>query len=244
MTAAPPACSARAEIERGVDQRDVREGLREVADQPARRAVVFLGQQPDVVAQRQQPLEQRSRLRPAVCRMKASASQKLQARNAPSPGGSPSSAVLGVVAQHEPVDAAARARSPRPCRARAGRRAAGSRPSAAAAGSRRAACCRRTARSCRARGRSRARRPRRGSASRSARQRSTGPSSPKASALADRAVERDPGHHLGVGEVPRPAAHLPDALVRLAPDRLEVLERARAATPSLRRCAASPPRAA
>ena len=37
-------------------------------------------------------------------------------------------------------------------------------------------------------------------------------------AQAKSAVERHPAHHLGVGEVPGPAAHLPDAGVGLAPD--------------------------
>ena len=44
---------------------------------------------------------------------------------------------------------------------------------------------------------------------------------------ADRAVEGDPGHDLGVGEVASAAAHLPDALVRLVPDLLEVLDQRR-----------------
>ena len=37
----------------------------------------------------------------------------------------------------------------------------------------------------------------------------------------DRPVERHPGHHLGVGEVPPRPADLPDPLVGLTPDRLE-----------------------
>src|SRR5829696_8377610 len=40
----------------------------------------------------------------------------------------------------------------------------------------------------------------------------------------DGPVERHPGHHLGVGEVPPGPADLPDALVRLAPLRLQELE--------------------
>ena len=63
-------------------------------------------------------------------------------------------AVVGlvrVVAQHEAVDASSCARWPRPCRARADRRPAGSRSAGSAAGSRRAASSRRTARSVRAR---------------------------------------------------------------------------------------------
>jgi hypothetical protein len=38
------------ERERGADQRKMRVGLREVADQPLRRGVVFLGEQADIVA--------------------------------------------------------------------------------------------------------------------------------------------------------------------------------------------------
>ena len=37
----------------------------------------------------------------------------------------------------------------------------------------------------------------------------------------DRPVQGDPGHHLRVGEVPPRAAHLPDALVRALPGRLD-----------------------
>src|SRR3954468_19381932 len=46
----------------GVDQRYVAEGLREVADEPAGFGVVFLGEQSDVVAQREQPFEDLSGL--------------------------------------------------------------------------------------------------------------------------------------------------------------------------------------
>jgi hypothetical protein len=54
------------EVERGLDQRHVAEGLREVADLPVVAGVVLLAEQPDVVAHGQQPLEQLHRLiRPA-----------------------------------------------------------------------------------------------------------------------------------------------------------------------------------
>jgi hypothetical protein len=43
---------------RGLDQREVREGLRKVPDQPLLGDVVLLGEQPQVVAERQQTLEQ------------------------------------------------------------------------------------------------------------------------------------------------------------------------------------------
>ena len=88
------------------------------------------------------------------------------------------------------------------CRARADRRAAGIRPPATAAGSRRAACRHRTARSCRGRDRSRAGRRRRGS------RRATAPPAVERAVeleflrALDRAIERDPRHHLRIGEVP------------------------------------------
>src|SRR2546429_842472 len=47
-----------AEIERGVDEPDMAERLREVAQHPPRLRFVFLCKQPDVVAQRQEALEQ------------------------------------------------------------------------------------------------------------------------------------------------------------------------------------------
>ena len=50
------------EVERGLDQRHVAEGLREVADLPAVARVVLLAEQPDIVAHGQQPLEQPHRV--------------------------------------------------------------------------------------------------------------------------------------------------------------------------------------
>jgi hypothetical protein len=45
---------------RGVDQRDMRESLRIVADLPARLRVVLLGEEADIVAQLEQPLKERT----------------------------------------------------------------------------------------------------------------------------------------------------------------------------------------
>jgi hypothetical protein len=42
------------EIARGVDQREVRKGLREITDQPPAARIVFLAQKADVVAQREE----------------------------------------------------------------------------------------------------------------------------------------------------------------------------------------------
>src|SRR4029077_14822080 len=40
----------------------------------------------------------------------------------------------------------------------------------------------------------------------------------------DGSVERDPGHHLRMGEMAALAAHLPDAVIGITPDRLEMIE--------------------
>src|SRR5438309_6710105 len=51
-----------AEVHRGVDERDVREGLREVAEVAARARVVLFREQPDVVGEAAQALEKFARL--------------------------------------------------------------------------------------------------------------------------------------------------------------------------------------
>src|SRR4029077_909451 len=50
----------------------------------------------------------------------------------------------------------------------------------------------------------------------------------------DRTIERDPTQHLRMREVPAPAAHFPDALVGLAPARLEDIEQEAAQRPRVR----------
>jgi hypothetical protein len=45
------------EVPGGIDQTDVRKGLRKVAEQPAGARLALFGQQADVVAQREQPLK-------------------------------------------------------------------------------------------------------------------------------------------------------------------------------------------
>ena len=44
------------EVHRGVDQRNMEEGLGEIAQLPTGHGVVLLGQEPDVVAEVEQPL--------------------------------------------------------------------------------------------------------------------------------------------------------------------------------------------
>ena len=55
----------------GVDERDVREGLREVADEAPRHRVVLLGEEAEVVAQREQALEERPRVVDAADQVQA-----------------------------------------------------------------------------------------------------------------------------------------------------------------------------
>jgi len=50
------------QVQRGVDQRQMRERLREIAQLTFRARVVFLRQQADIVAKPDQPLEQRTSL--------------------------------------------------------------------------------------------------------------------------------------------------------------------------------------
>jgi hypothetical protein len=50
-----PVCTR--QVMRRIDQRDMREGLREIADLPAGSRVVFLRQQSKIVAQIEKPLE-------------------------------------------------------------------------------------------------------------------------------------------------------------------------------------------
>ncbi len=81
---------ALAEGEGGVYECEVAEGLGEVAELAVADGVVFLGEQADVVAQIEEPLEQLAGLilRPALA--STSASQNEQARKTPSPPGSAS----------------------------------------------------------------------------------------------------------------------------------------------------------
>ena len=66
---------------------------------------------------------------------------------------------------------------------------------------------------------------------------STGPFRPNCSTASTARSNADPGHHLGVHEVPRVAAHLPQPLVRVVPVALELVEQRPAAAP--RRCRAA-----
>jgi hypothetical protein len=57
------------QIMRGVDQRDMREGLRVVAHLLACPRIVFFGEQTDIVAEREEPLEQRASVMMPILQM-------------------------------------------------------------------------------------------------------------------------------------------------------------------------------
>ena len=143
-----------------------------------------------------------------------------------------------VVAQAPVRRAAARARSRRPCLARADRRAAGSRPSGISSRLASSASRRNIARRCSAVRRSRARKLPHGSSSRTSRQRSSGPVEAELLDRSHGAIEGDPGHHLGMGEVLAAAPHFPDPLVGLRAKSSRDGRAARIRAPSSRR---SPP---
>ena len=209
---------------------------------PSRRRcdrVVLLRQQADVVAQVEQALEQLARLGvPALQRQRVGQPERARQEHA----------LAGLDAVHRRRRCAAgsagrarrrsaRAASPRPSRRTAGRSAAGIptdgiSSTLASSSSESYDCVNACFSSLQPRASTSA-----WISSRSSRQRSTGPASAELLVHPHGAVEGHPRHHLGVGEVPRRAAHLPDAGVLLAPALLEPRAAARgsATTPSRRR---------
>ena len=187
--------------------------------------IVLLGQQPDIVAQSQQPLEQSSAPRhsaPAAHRL--SASQKLHARNAPSPRRQSVRAGNGVVAQHEavaeqpPLDRRYGAAT----RGSDGRQEADHRNHQQAGIQRRP--IHRIGRSVLPRIEPVAGTPGHGCGRAPRANAPAAPSRPNLLRRADRAVERHPRHHLGMGEMPPAAAHLPDAVIGLVPNGFQMLD--------------------
>jgi hypothetical protein len=59
----------------------------------------------------------------------------------------------------------------------------------------------------------------------------------------DSSVERDPRHHLRMGEMAALAAHLPDAVIGITPDRLEMIEQRALKFPEAARYCRRPARA-
>src|ERR1700676_3381790 len=54
------------QVERAVDERNVAESLRKIADQPAAARIIFLAQEADIVAQTYQSIKQTARFVPSV----------------------------------------------------------------------------------------------------------------------------------------------------------------------------------
>ena len=184
-------------------------------------SVVFLGEQPDVVAYESRRSKSSSASSRRPCSARLSASQNVQGRKAPSPGGRPSTPVLSSVGSAARNRRASSSRSiavDRAAHARVvGRQEADQRDHQQARVQ--LAASRRTGRRCLRSASKPCSQTSAWISSRSRSPASTGPSSPKRSTALTAAVERDPGHHLRVGEVPARAAHLPDALVGLVPRR-------------------------
>ena len=214
----------RRQVGRGVDEADVGERLREVAELASarrRRTPRRAGRRRSRSATRRSNSASASSSRPIIARL--SASQNEQGRNAPSPAGSPSTAPVGLglvagdeaVLQQRPLDRVDRADD---AGVVAGQEAddrhhqhGGVEPLGAVRLGERVELGVEALVADLRRG------SRRGSSATGP----TGPSRPNSSTLRDGAVEREPGHHLRVGEVLARSAHLPDALVGMAPQALE-----------------------
>ena len=93
-----------AEIMRGVDQRDMRQRLREIAGLAPRLGIVFFRKQAEIVGDADHALEQACAFSTSPASTWASASHSVQARNAPSIGCFSSGRHLTrIVPQHQAV---------------------------------------------------------------------------------------------------------------------------------------------
>ncbi len=92
------------QVESGVDERDVREGLREVPELASEAWIVFLGQKADIVAQGQQALEQLASLADAPLQDEVVGEPKAAGKKHPLAGRQPVDYLSGVVAANQPVD--------------------------------------------------------------------------------------------------------------------------------------------
>ena len=94
---------AACQIARGVDQCEVREGLREIAELPLSGWIIFFGKQSNIIAQRQQSAKQFARiffspLQDVVVRKPEAARQECAFS-----GKKPISSLTGMIPQHETV---------------------------------------------------------------------------------------------------------------------------------------------
>ena len=91
-------------VERGVDQRNMRERLRKVPELASEPRIVFLRQEADIVAQRHEPLEQLPRLGDASLQDEIVGEPEAAGEKRPFARRQPVNHLSGVVAQYEPVD--------------------------------------------------------------------------------------------------------------------------------------------
>ena len=91
------------DVHDGVDQREVGERLREVAQVPAAVRVDLLGVEPERAGERQELLAQRAPVTSSPISTSADTSQNEQMREAALLAGEPVVGVLDAVAQHQPV---------------------------------------------------------------------------------------------------------------------------------------------
>src|SRR6267142_1408864 len=90
-------------IARGVDQADVREGLREVADEPSRVRIVLLGQEADVVADVEEALEERAGLGPPPLQGQIVGEPERARQKRPFARREPVQVRRRLVARHQPI---------------------------------------------------------------------------------------------------------------------------------------------
>src|SRR5437762_10611307 len=92
------------EIERRIDQRDVRERLGEIAHLTLRPRIILLGEEPDVIAEREQPLEESARVLMAPLQHVVVRKPKAASDEGALAAGKPVVGLLTIVAQHESID--------------------------------------------------------------------------------------------------------------------------------------------
>ena len=211
------------EIAGGVDQRDVRQRLREIAEHHAVDRIVFLGEQADVVAQPEQMGEALLRFAPAAHqRQRVGEPERAGQERAFAFGQAVGRGMLAVALDEAVLHELARDRLHRGDDARIARRQEADDRHQQQRGVELAGAVvlhERAARRVEAAGADVA--VDRGAQRAPARHRAV---EPVALRGAHRAVHRHPRHHLGVREMLRLAAHLPDAVVGLAPVAFDEVE--------------------
>src|SRR5215475_3450574 len=211
------------EVESAVDQRQMGERLREIADQPSRLRIVFFAQQADIIAQLEQAIEQRPRIMQSALQHIGINQPEAASQESPLARCKAVLGFLGVVAHHEsvyqqvPLDRIDCAADPRVI----GGQKAGAWQQQKARIKLFAPIALHEApklmvEAAAANIGMNFRRPCPPAIDRSSKVEFFG--------ALDGTVERKPSHDLGIGEVPRAAAQLPDSLVCLHPDVLKVLE--------------------